>query len=187
MRTGVLAIAVAISAVLVAPGVASADPYPAGVVDMTVSEGAVAAGDAVEVSGTGFGANEIVDITVVYANALGHLGRSAPRAPTLRRALATATTDANGNWSTTLTLTEPGVATITAVGRESGATQTSTVTVAGEEALTDEEQGDSGALPITGSRLTAAIVIGAAAVIAGAFLLWLPFAVRRRSRHAEGG
>jgi hypothetical protein len=193
MRTGFLAMgaALAIGAALASPGVAVAEPYPAGAVQMTVSAGSVAAGGAIQVSGTGYGANEDVTIDVVYAEALGRLGRSAPRAGALD-IVATVGTDSNGDWSTSITLTQVGVATITSTGLESGVSETATVTVGDGLPLTDDETGDGGgdgddALPITGSRLSTAILIGSLAVITGALLLWLPFAARRRGRHAENG
>jgi hypothetical protein len=188
MRTGmlVLAAAVTISAAIAAPGVAVAEPYPAGAVQLTTSAGTVAPGGAVDLNGTGYGANEDVDIDVVYAEALGRLGRSAPRAGALFDIVATVGTNADGDWSTSITLTQTGVATITATGQESGVSDTVTVTVAGDLPLTDDE-GDGGDLPITGSSLTTAIVVGSLAVIAGALLLWLPIAARRRGRHAEHG
>jgi hypothetical protein len=178
--------AVIISAAL-APGVAAAEPYPAGAVQMTVSAGAVAPGGAVEVSGTGYGASEDVEIDVVYAEAMGRLGRSAPGAAARFDVVATVGTDANGDWSTSITLTQAGVATITSTGLESGASDTLTVTVDADLALTDDEGDDGGDLPITGSSLTTAVVLGVVAVIGGALLLWLPIAARRRGRHAANG
>ena len=179
--------AVVISAALAAPGVAAADPYPAGAVETVVSTAAVAPGGAVELSGTGYGANEEVTIDVVYAEALGRLGRSAHRAAARMDIVATTSTDSNGDWSTSITLTQAGVATITTTGLESGVSETLTVTVDADLALTDDEEGDVGDLPITGSSLTTAIVLGSLAVIGGALLLWLPIAARRRGRHADHG
>lgn len=187
MRTGILAVgaAITISAALVAPGVAAAEPYPAGEVQTTVSAGTVAPGGAVELGGSGYGANEDVTIDVVYAEALGRLGRSAPHAVMRLDIVATVGTNANGDWSASITLTQPGVATITSTGLESGVSDTTTVTVTGDLPLTDEGGDKDDALPITGSRLTTAIVIGTLAVIAGALMLWLPIAARRRSRHSD--
>jgi hypothetical protein len=178
--------AVMISAALAAPGVAAAEPYPAGAVQLTVSAGTVTEGGSVALNGTGYGAEEDVTIDVVYAEALGRLGRSAPRAGALMEVVATVGTDTNGDWSTSITLTQIGVATITATGLESEATDTVTVTVTSDLPLTDDEEGDD-ALPITGSSLTTAIVLGSLAVVAGALLLWLPIAARRRGRHAQNG
>jgi hypothetical protein len=189
MRTGILAMgaAVVISAALAAPGVAAAEPYPAGAVQLTTSAATVPPGGAVELNGTGYGDTEDVDIDVVYAEALGRLGRSAPRAGALFDIVATVGTNADGDWSTSITLTQTGVATITATGQESGVSDTVTVTVAGDLPLSDDEGDGGDGLPITGSSLTTAIVVGAVAVIAGALLLWLPIAARRRGRPAENG
>src|SRR5688572_3299021 len=165
MRTGILAMgaAVVISAALAAPGVAAAEPYPAGAVQLTASATTVAPGGAVELNGTGYGATEDVDIDVVYAGALGRLGRSAPLAAARFDIVATVGTNAEGDWSTSITLSQAGVATITATGQESGVSQTLTVTVDADLALTDEEGDGGGDLPITGSSLTTAIVVGALA------------------------
>jgi hypothetical protein len=103
--------------------------------------------------------------------------------------VTTVGTNANGDWSTSITLTQVGVATITSTGLESEASDTVTVTVTSALPLSDDEgdEGGGGDLPITGSSLTTAVILGSLAVVAGALLLWLPIAARRRGRHAEHG
>jgi hypothetical protein len=175
------------TAILAAPTTASAEPYPAGSPDITVPTATVSEGGALTVSGTGFGANEEVVIDVVYAEALrgdgggmftvAYIRPGLDLVGTVRRApIATVTANAQGAWSASITLTQAGVATITATGQTTGAVQTTSVTVL--SGLPQSDEGDE--LPITGPGLTAAFAIGTLAVVTGAVLLWLPIAVRRR-------
>jgi hypothetical protein len=185
MRTRLLltGIAVTVGVALSAPGAALAEPYPLGAPDLAVSAATVSAGGSVELTGQGYGAEETVNIDVVYAAALGGPSSGLAHAAFALAPVASTQTDAEGNWSTTITLTQAGVATITATGAESGVSQTQTVRVLGELPLEDSEDSeDGGGLPITGPRLTTAIVLGTVTVIAGALLLWVPIAIRRRSR-----
>jgi len=174
----------ALGGALIVPAAAYADPYPAGDPDVTVPTATVADEGSLELTGTGYGANETVEIDVTYAEALGRPanGGFVSAAFTRLTVVKTVDADADGNWTTSITLTQVGVATVTATGTETGVSQTVTVTVLSDLPLSDDEDG----LPITGSRLTVAILLGTVTVVAGAILLWVPIALRRRARHTSG-
>jgi hypothetical protein len=187
MRTRLLLAGTALitGALLTATPVAHAEPYPAGEPGLTSSTNLITTNGTVELTGTGYGPNDDVSIDAVYASALGHLGRAAP-GPIHRFPVGSAQANAEGEWSTTITLAQTGLATITATGSPSGVVQTTTVRVVTDLPLEDDGGntggGDDG-LPITGTRLTTALIIGTLAVITGTLLLWLPIAHRRRTRH----
>jgi hypothetical protein len=188
MRTRLLLAGTALitGALFAATPAAQAEPYPAGDPALTSSTALVGAGGAVQLSGSGYGPNDDVSIDAVYASSLGHFGRSVP-GQFRRFPVGSATANANGDWSTTITLEQTGVATITATGAPSGVQRTTIVRVVSDLPL---EDGDGGGgedgLPITGTRLTTAIVLGTVTVVVGAVLLWLPIALRRRGRHSDG-
>jgi len=184
MRFRLLLVGTALTAtaILAAPTTASAEPYPAGSPDITVPTATVSEGGDLTVTGTGFGANEEVALDVVYAEALGSGGTMFTVAYVRRAPVTTVTANAQGAWSASITLTQAGTATITATGQTTGVVQTTSVRVLG--GLPQSDEGDDDELPITGPGLTAAFAIGTLAVVTGAVLLWLPIAVRRRSRKA---
>ncbi len=105
----------------------------------SVSTGTVIAGQAVIFSGSGFTPGEIIDITVtmtspVAGGAIGSLGGGVSASvPMIIQPAApitlTATADANGAFSTPITLNQTGTYTLTAKGRTSGVTVTQVVKV----------------------------------------------------------
>ncbi|MET4003010.1 LPXTG-motif cell wall-anchored protein [Arthrobacter sp. UYCu511] len=132
---GVLTLSVGSVAAQAAPS----DSYPAGPPSSNVSTGTVVPGEAVIFAGSGFKPGEIIDITVVQTSpvaggALGSMGGGVsasvpmiikPAAP----APTTTTADANGGFSTAITLDQTGTYTLTATGRESGVTVSQVVKV----------------------------------------------------------
>lgn len=184
MRTRLLLAGTALitGALLTATPVAHADPYPAGEPGLTSDTALIATGGAVQLTGTGYGANDDVSIDAVYISALGHLGRTAP-GPLHRFPVGTTQANAEGEWSTTINLSQTGMATLTATGSPSGVVLSTTVRVVTELPLEDDGGNTGGGLPITGTRLTTALTIGTLAVLTGALLIWLPIATRRRGRH----
>jgi hypothetical protein len=65
------------------------------------------------------------------------------------------TADTEGNFSTSITLTEPGTYDLTAKGRESGATRTAVITVTDPAAATPATNGDDAAGFLSGGGLPA--------------------------------
>jgi hypothetical protein len=185
MRTRLLLAGTALitGALLTATPVAHAEPYPAGEPGLTSDTTLIATGGSVQLTGTGYGPNDDVSIDAVYISALGHLGRTAP-GPLHRFPVGSTQANAEGEWSTTINLSQTGVATLTATGSPSGVVLTTTVRVVTELPLEDDgDPNTGGGLPITGTRLTTTLIIGTLAVLTGALLIWLPLANRRRGRH----
>jgi hypothetical protein len=182
-------------AVLIAPAVAHAEPYPDQPPDSSVSEGTVSDGGAVTFSGGGFLPGETISVEVHYGSsdstaalsdrATGGFVLAAVALPRAARFEVTASSD--GTFSTPVTLTQTGTATIVATGLTSGVTVTSTVHVTVAEDNNNNNNNSAGGgntLPTTGgSGRTMAMEIagGVGAIALGAVLLWLTSAWRRRS------
>jgi len=168
-----LSLGTAACGMLLPAAVASAAvPYPPGRELISVSASVVAAGDSVTLSGThGPHDNVTIDVTT-NANALRHgSGTIFPVAYVLpQRPVKVVQADENGHWSTTHTLTEVGLATITATGDRSGITRSITIRVLPKGT----------ALPVTGTNggLRGWALIGAALAVSG-----VVFVVLARSRH----
>jgi hypothetical protein len=180
---------VAIAALAVAAP-AQAEPYPIGEPAIEVPAGTTVTEGSFQFVGHSFGPNDVVTITISYrGTGMGRL-KGARVAPATvaesanaalpvslpNRAPVVVNADANGDFVATITFTQTGLATITASGEPSGVVQSVTVNVVADTGL-----------PLTGddgSTVTTAVVVGTAAVIAGALLLWLSIAVRRRGRHS---
>jgi hypothetical protein len=127
------------------PAAASAAPsstapsgYPAQSPQLTLSAGSVKVDGFVIVTGSGFQAGESVDLSVTYPTASPHaLGSGGPQAQpaalTLRhdagQLAGHAIAAQNGGFSTRISLTQAGNATVTATGEQSHLTLTATVTV----------------------------------------------------------
>jgi hypothetical protein len=154
----VCSLTVAMLGLAVAPGVAgatapaaqspapsSASPtdsggYPAQSPLLTVSSGSVSVGGSVTVTGHGFQGGEGVDISVTYAPASHALGSGGPVAQsaafTPRHSVGRTASAAHmvaasdGTFSTQVSLTQAGNATITATGEQSHLTVAATVSVA---------------------------------------------------------
>jgi hypothetical protein len=181
------------AALLAAQPATAQSPYPPTEPMLTVSPATIFTGDCVVVTGAGYGPGEAVELVVsttpVAAPQFEQDGaeQSEPIAlrpvaqgtcasetctPAAVQADGMVSTDGEGAFSTTRTLTEVGQATITATGQESGLSASAVVTVlaCGE------------ALPETGSPFLRLVQVGAAAAGAGALLLgWLVWR-RRRAR-----
>jgi hypothetical protein len=120
-----------------APGDASS--YPAQSPLLTVSAGSVNVGSSVTVTGSGFDAGESVDLSVTYAPSSHALGASGPQAQpaafSLRHDAARVVSavhvvaSKDGRFSTQLSLSQAGNATITATGEQSHVSLTAAVTV----------------------------------------------------------
>lgn len=174
-RILVLLLAVA-GAAFITPTAVNAAPYPAVPPPAAVSSGTVAVGGAVVFSGTGFIPGETIQIAIGYGQSGG--------------LVKTVIASADGSFSTTVTPTQAGTATLFATGLTSGVTVTATVRVAGD-ADDDDDDGAGGdddmALPITGTSgrtLAIAVYSGVGAIMLGAGLLW--FATTRRRRAGSG-
>jgi hypothetical protein len=200
VRSGrIVALLIAIAlAVLVAPGAAHAEPYPAETPPASVSDGTVSDGGSVTFSGTGFLPFEKISIDIGYAGsdssaALGPHpagGYVLAAARQLRRATLTVTADAQGSFSITLRLTETGTATLVATGLTSGRKVTANVEVLGPSDGDDNgvTPGDGNgsdrevALPTTGpsaAPLLASVIGGLSLVIVGGLVV--RYARSRRS------
>ena len=118
------------------PAAATPTTYAAVNVSLVVSSGSVTAGGHVTVSGSGFDANEPVDLTVSYGSqpkATGSVEKSgyviAPAAFVRQAQPMQVNADTAGAFSHTVVLSEPGMATITATGTVSQRSSSSTVNV----------------------------------------------------------
>lgn len=156
-----------------APSVAKAQPYPPTGPTVTVSDTTVVVNETVLLTGTGFGANETVTITVEYQA----IGMGVPRGsrsfvvPTRQVAEVSARTNDDGEFKKKLTLTTVGRAIITATGDETGRSGSVSVLV-----LSSRHE-----LPTTGtdgSSYLRVAIAGLAAVLVGGALVG--FTVRRR-------
>jgi LPXTG-motif cell wall-anchored protein len=178
MRRFLVPLAAAAFLALVAPATASAQPYPAGTPNLTASPGTVTVGGTVTVTGSGFAPGDTVTLTVTYTpTALGPRGAGAmvPVAYEipLRLAQQVVTPDANGDFTTTETLTQVGTATITATSVSGLTASTSVLVLAGA------------ALPTTGASTNYLLValVGSAVIAAG--VLFLVLARSRRRQEPE--
>nr|WP_203840498.1 LPXTG cell wall anchor domain-containing protein [Actinoplanes humidus]GIE23440.1 hypothetical protein Ahu01nite_065420 [Actinoplanes humidus] len=189
-----------ITAVLIAPGVAHAAPYPVDPPASNVSDGTVSDGGTVTFTASGFIPFERVTITISYGGGNSSAAFTSQRndglvlaAVTLpRRATITATADAQGSISVEVPLTEVGTATLMATGVTSGVTITQNVKVLDSDDSdnggngggddSDDTDNDAAALPTTGpsgTPLLIALAGGLGAILVGAALL---FATRSRRR-----
>ncbi|MFC4017010.1 hypothetical protein ACFOW4_03495 [Micromonospora sp. GCM10011542] len=161
---------------------------PAGTApSLTVNRPTIYLGETVVLTGTGFGPNEIVDIVVsvtpLGAPAAGQApaprsdGSAVAMAPVAYRASApssfTAYTDAHGRFTKKYKPSVTGLLTFTATGRESNRTATTQLRVL------DKKQPP---LPVTGDSIGTPMKLGGGLVGAGAIMLLLTLAWRRRQR-----
>jgi hypothetical protein len=171
-------------------GVASGDPgYPAQSPLLTVSSGSVSVGGSVLVTGRGFQSGEGVDISVTYSPANHALGSSGPVAQpaalTLRHSAgrpvsavhALATSD--GEFSTHVSLTQQGNATITATGEQSHLSVAATVSVLPATSVGAASKSTKRALPFSNMKLQILVLV-IVALLVGAGIRW-----QRRSRKAS--
>jgi LPXTG-motif cell wall-anchored protein len=170
---------------------------------LTVSATVVTVGSTITVSGGGYAANTPVTVTTStapqgFAPLTGGLGsfRSATAGvQRLAAAAAVVNADGSGAFSASVTLTELGLATITASGlNPSGGTRTLIGTVqvvaAGGGGVGGDGDGDgdgasgvggNGSLPDTGASVLLPVTLGAILLLGGAGLV----AVVRRRKHGD--
>ncbi|CCH18787.1 hypothetical protein [Micromonospora lupini] len=161
-------------------------PYPPTAASLTVNRPTIYLGETVILTGTGFGPNETVDITVTVAPFAAPAGGQAPArrsdgttvamAPVAFQASAplhfTAFTNAQGSFTKSYKPSVTGHLTFTATGRESGRTATAELRVLHKKQP----------LPVTGDSIGTPIKLGGGLVGAGAIMLLLTLAWRRRQR-----
>ncbi|MET7377007.1 hypothetical protein [Micromonospora arida] len=161
-------------------------PYPPTVASLTVNRPTIYLGETVVLTGTNFGPNETVDITVTVTPLAAPAGGAAPArrsdgstvamAPVAYQASAplhfTAYTDAQGRFTKSYRPSVTGLLTFTATGRESGRTASTELRVLHKKQP----------LPVTGDSLGTPMKLGGGLVGAGAIMLLLTLAWRRRQR-----
>ncbi|MEU6202105.1 hypothetical protein ABZ814_00745 [Micromonospora musae] len=195
-----LTVGLAVVTVPTAAGAAQPQPPAPGVTDtpqpppyvpqptLTVNRPTINLGETVVLTGRGFGPNETVDIVVTVTPIAAPAANQAPArrsdgttvamAPVAHQAAAplsfTARTDGNGTFTRTYKPSVTGLLTFTATGRESGRVASTQLRVL------DRPQPPP--LPVTGDSLGTPMKVGGGLVGAGAVLLLLTFAWRRRQR-----
>ncbi|MET8283003.1 hypothetical protein [Micromonospora sp. NPDC005174] len=161
-------------------------PYPPAAASLTVNRPTIFLGETVVLTGTGFGPNETVDISVTVtplaAPAAGKAparrsdGTTVAMAPVAYQASApltfTAYTNAQGRFTKSYKPSVTGLLTFTATGRESGRTATTELRVLHRKQP----------LPVTGDSIGTPMKLGGGLVGAGAIMLLLTLAWRRRQR-----
>jgi len=194
-----LTVGLAVVAVPTAAGAAQPQPTPSATTDptqpppytpqlasLTVNRPTIFLGETVVLTGTGFGPNETVDITVTVtplaAPAPGQAparrsdGSTVAMAPVAYQASAplnfTARTNAQGRFTKSYRPSVTGLLTFTATGRESGRTATAELRVLHKKQP----------LPVTGDSMGTPMKLGGGLVGAGAIMLLLTLAWRRRQR-----
>ncbi|MBT2549630.1 LPXTG cell wall anchor domain-containing protein [Arthrobacter sp. ISL-65] len=194
-----LALAGTIALTGAVPAMATTNNYPATPANAAVSDGVVGPGESFTFSGRGFLAGERLIIRVTPgarpastgASIAGGASRSVPsKIDVLLAAQEFSTTaDANGAFGFPLTISEPGVYTLTATGVTSGKVATQTVTVEGAATGAGTVAGGTGTdlsntggagLANTGadSSLVLWSLVGGGALVAGAASVVV---VRRRA------
>ncbi|MFC5926599.1 hypothetical protein [Micromonospora vulcania] len=194
-----LTVGLAVVAVPTAAGAAQPQPTPSTTTDPTqpppytpqppalvVSQPTIFLGETVVLTGTGFGPTETVDIAVTVAPLAAPAAGQAPArrsdgstvamAPVAFQASApvnfTAFTNAQGRFSKNYKPSVTGLLTFTATGRESGRVASTELRV-----LPKRQP-----LPVTGDSLGTPMKLGGGLVAAGAVMLLLTLAWRRRQR-----
>ncbi|MET8529341.1 hypothetical protein [Micromonospora sp. NPDC005172] len=161
-------------------------PYPPAAASLTVNRPTIFLGETVVLTGTGFGPNETVDISVTVtplaAPAAGKAparrsdGTTVAMTPVAYQASApltfTAYTNAQGRFTKSYKPSVTGLLTFTATGRESGRTATTELRVLHRKQP----------LPVTGDSIGTPMKLGGGLVGAGAIMLLLTLAWRRRQR-----
>ncbi|MBG6065740.1 MULTISPECIES: hypothetical protein [Micromonospora] len=161
-------------------------PYPPAAASLTVNRPTIFLGETVLLTGTGFGPNETVDISVTVTPLAAPAGGQAPArrsdgstvamTPVAYQASAplnfTAYTNAQGRFTKSYKPSVTGLLTFTATGRESGRTATTELRVLHKKQP----------LPVTGDSLGTPMKLGGGLVGAGAVMLLLTLAWRRRQR-----
>jgi LPXTG-motif cell wall-anchored protein len=177
-------VAIATAALFVSAGSASAEYTPT-TEQGTTSRSAVGEGGAVlfAYDGGDFAPGARLTISVTYnTNVGGGPGSSGLVLAPRTGVVGTTTADASGNFSTTVELTQPGLATLTASGEaRDGGTLNVVTTVRVLAAGSAAAGAGSAALPRTGSDLGTQLWIAAGLLAVGAGLLALTVARRRET------
>ncbi|GLZ59792.1 MULTISPECIES: hypothetical protein [Micromonospora] len=161
-------------------------PYPPAAASLTVNRPTIFLGETVLLTGTNFGPNETVDISVTVTPLAAPAGGQAPARrsdgttvamkPVAYQASAplnfTAFTNAQGRFTKSYKPSVTGLLTFTATGRESGRTASTELRVLHKKQP----------LPVTGDSLGTPMKLGGGLVGAGAVMLLLTLAWRRRQR-----
>ncbi|MCG5439191.1 hypothetical protein [Micromonospora foliorum] len=159
-------------------------PYPPTAASLTVNRPTIYLGETVVLTGTNFGPNETVDINVTVtpqaapavAPARRSDGSTVAMAPVAYQASAplhfTAYTNGQGRFTKSYKPSVTGLLTFTATGRESGRTASTELRVLHKKQP----------LPVTGDSLGTPMKLGGGLVGAGAIMLLLTLAWRRRQR-----
>ena len=166
-----VALAGAIALVGAVPAVAA--NYPAPPPNAAVSDGVVGPGETFVFSGRGFLAGETIVINVTPgarpastgASIAGGPSRSVPAKIAMAAQTFTTTADSNGTFAFPLSISEPGVYTLTATGQTSGVVVSATVTVAGEAAGA-ADLANSGGQPLANTGADASLLLWGAAGVA---------------------
>jgi hypothetical protein len=170
---------VAVGAALFGTAPASAEPYPAVPPALTTTTNVVGVGGTAALNGNGFIPGETINLDVSYgsASAAGRSQHTNAGSMVLvvypMAVVKSVTASSDGTFSTTVTLTQSGRATIVARGLTSGVTATAVVTVG-------SGSGGSG-LPVTGQSVATWVGTGVAAIALGSLLLWLVRSRRQRT------
>jgi len=178
-------------------------PEPSVTVNVNITIIFIVNGGVVNFFGSGFDPLEGLDITVTYGPPSGLRSTPALAEASAAKRL-TAQADAAGNFSTPVTLTQVGTATLTATGQSSGKSASLTVEVFQNESdytglvaggsssggtWTGTSSGSSsGALASTGASVAGPIAIGAAALFAGLAMLFFGTrgVIRRKGSRSAG-
>ncbi|MEH0930426.1 hypothetical protein [Micromonospora sp. CPCC 205558] len=161
-------------------------PYTPTVASLTVNRPAIFLGETVLLTGTNFGPNEIVDISVTVAPLAAPAAGQAPARrsdgttvamkPVAYQASAplnfTAFTNAEGRFTKSYKPSVTGLLTFTATGRDSDRRASTELQVLHKKQP----------LPVTGDSLGTPMKLGGGLVGAGAVMLLLTLAWRRRQR-----
>jgi LPXTG-motif cell wall-anchored protein len=155
---------------------ASADEYPPPPPTLTATPGTVIVGSTVTVTGTNYGPNDLVTLFVSTDANAAPAPADAEYVPVAYSAAARVQVqaDANGSFTTFLTLHQVGLATITGVGSPSGRSASTTVRVLPL----------AKGLPVTGPSTNYAGLALAGSAVAAVGVLLLVLARSRRQRHS---
>ncbi|MFI7431296.1 hypothetical protein ACIBPB_30305 [Micromonospora sp. NPDC049836] len=202
-----LTVGVAVAAVPTAAGAAQPQPAPSAstpqppyvpqTAQLTVDPTSIRLGETVTLRGRGFGPGETVRITV----AIRALPQAAParlsdgtsvdlttvsyaQAPQPAPRDFTVVADGAGNFTVDYRPTRVGVHTFTATGQTTGRTDDAVLTVRPPRVGPPPHGG--GHLPVTGSSLSTPMKVGGGLAGAGAVLVLLSLAWRRRDRFGLG-
>lgn len=173
MKKSLATIALASSIALIGAVPAVAANYPAPPPSAAVSDGVVGPGETFVFSGRGFLAGETIVIRVTPgarpastgASIAGGPSRTVPGRIAMAPQTFTTTADKNGAFAFPMSISEPGVYTLTAEGQTSGVVVSATITVVGESAGA-ADLANSGGQPLANTGADASLLLWGAAGVA---------------------